>query len=134
MSHADYIVLQSTNFDKNSIINKFSKLLDDILAQFKEDHFDEAIASIAKAVPDEAKLGLIDGAIMGKCKLLKVSGHLTGKQFDDYVPRIFAELTINEQFYILAHMNLVLVNPKIDEPNSVFANLVYSIIRHNLVR
>ena len=83
-------------------------------------------------MPDEAKLGLIDGAIIGKCKLLKVSGHLTNKQFDYYMPRILAGLSINEQFYILAHMNLALVNPKVEEPNPVFANLVYSIVRYTL--
>lgn len=133
MSNLDYILLKNTNFDKKAVINKFANLIDDILVQFKADGFADAIAGIAKCVPDEAKLGLIDGAIKGKCEILQVTGHLTDKQFDNYVPRILANLTINEQFYLLAHMNLTLVNPKVDEPNLVFANLVYSIVRSTLI-
>lgn len=133
MSNIDYILLKNSNFDKKAVINKFANLIDDILAQFKADGFADAIAGIAKCVPDEAELGLIDGAVKGKCEILKVTGHLTDKQFDNYAPRILANLTINEQFYVLAHMELTSVNPKVDEPNPVFANLVYSIIRQNMV-
>ena len=133
MSNLDYILLKNANFDKKAVIGKFANLIDDILAQFKADGFDEAIAGIAKCVPDEAKLGLIDGAIKGKCEILKVTGQLADKQFDNYVPRILANLTINEQFYVLAHMNLAVINPKADEPNSIFANLVYTIIKQIIV-
>ena len=133
MLNIDYILQKEADFDKNVVITKFVELIDDVLAQFRADGFADAIVGIAKCVPDEAKLGLIDGAIIGKCKLLKVSRYLTEKQFDDYIPRILAGLSINEQFYILAHMNLVLVNPKIYEPNPVFANLVYSIIKQTLI-
>ena len=133
MSNIDYILLKNSNFDKKAVINKFTNLIDDILAQFKADGFADAIAGIARCVPDEAKLGLIDGAIKGKCEILKVTGWLTDKQFDNYVPRILANLTINEQFYLLAQMNLTLTNPQVDEPNPAFASLVYSIIRHNLI-
>lgn len=132
MLHADYILLRSVNFNKDLIINKFSNLLDDILEQFRADGFDKAVATIAKCVPGEAHLGLIDGAIKGKCEKLQVTGYLTNKQFDNYVPRIFANLTINEQFYVLAHTDLTLLRTKADEPSPVFANLVYSIIRHGL--
>lgn len=108
--------------------------MDDILAQFRADGFADAIAGIAKCVPDEAKLGLIDGAIKGKCEALKVTGRLTDKQFDNYVPRILANLTINEQFYVLAHMDLILLRSKVAEPDPVFANLTYSVIKHTLVK
>lgn len=134
MSNLDYILLKNASFDKKAVINKFTDLIDDILTQFKADGFADAIAGIAKCVPDEAKLGLIDGAIKGKCEILKVTGQLTDEQFNNYVPRILANLTINEQFYLLAHMNLALVNPKAEEPNPVFANLVYSIIKQILIR
>ena len=133
MSHADYILLQPTKFNKNSLIARFDKLIEDILKQFRDDQLDKAITSIVKCVPDEAKLGLIDGAIAGKCKALKILNELTHTKFDNYVPKILGRFSINEQFYILAHMNLELVNPKPEEPNPVFANLVYSIIRHFLV-
>lgn len=133
MSNIDYILLKNSNFDKKAVINKFANLIDDILAQFRADGFADAIAGIAKCVPDEAKLGLIDGAIKGKCEILKVTGHLTDKQFDNYVPRILANLTINEQFYVLAHTDLTLLRNKVEEPDPVFANLVYSIIRSTLV-
>ena len=72
MSHADYILLQPTKFNKNSLILRFDKLIDDILQQFRDDQLDKAIASIAKCVPDETKLGLIDGTIASKCKVLKI--------------------------------------------------------------
>lgn len=133
MSNIDYILLKNAGFDNSAVTAKFTNLIDDILEQFRVDGFADAIAGVARCVPDEAKLGLIDGAIKGKCEILKVAGHLTHKQFDNYVPKILANLTINEQFYILAHMNLTLVNPKVDEPNPTFANLVYSIIRYLLV-
>ncbi len=129
MSNLDYILLKNSNFDKKAVINKFANLIDDILAQFKADGFADAIAGIARCVPDEAKLGLIDGAIKGKCEILKVTEWLTDKQFDNYVPRILANLTINEQFYVLAHMDLTLLRNKAEAPDPVFANLVYSIIR-----
>lgn len=133
MSNIDYILLKNSNFDKKAVINKFANLIDDILAQFKADGFADAIAGIAKCVPDEAKLGLIDGAIKGKCEILKVTAQLTDKQFDNYVPRILASLTINEQFYVLAHIDLTLLRTKTEEPNPVFANLVYYVIKQNLV-
>lgn len=133
MSNLDYILLKNTSFDKKAVMGKFANLIDDILAQFKADGFADAIAGIAKCVPDEAKLGLIDGAIKGKCEVLKVTGQLADKQFDNYVPRILANLTLNEQFYVLAHMELTSVNPKVDEPNPVFASLVYSIVRNIVI-
>ena len=134
MSNIDYILLKDASFDNSAVTAKFVNLIDNILAQFKADGFADAIAGVAKCVPDEAKLGLIDGAIKGKCEILKVTGHLTDKQFDNYVPRVLAELSLNEQFYLLAHMNLALVNPQVEEPNPVFANLIYSIIRRILLK
>ncbi len=133
MSNLDYILLKNTNFDKKAVINKFANLIDDILVQFKADGFADAIAGIAKCVPDEAKLGLIDGAIKGKCEILKVTDLLTDGQFNNYVPRILANLTINEQFYVLAHIDLSLLRNKVEEPNLVFANTVYSIIRSRII-
>lgn len=134
MSNIDYILLKDASFDNSAVTAKFVNLIDNILAQFKADGFADAIAGVAKCVPDEAKLGLIDGAIKGKCEILKVTGHLTDKQFDNYVPRVLAELSLNEQFYLLAHMNLALVNPQVEEPTPVFANLIYSIIRRILLK
>lgn len=133
MSNIDYILLKNTSFDKRIVIKKFANLIDDILAQFKDDGFADALAGIARCVPGEAELGLIDGAIKGKCKALKVAGYLSGKQFDNYVPQILANLTINEQFYILAHIDLSLVKPNVEKPALVFANLVYYILKKSLV-
>lgn len=116
------------------VIKKFANLVDDVLAQFREDGFIDALVGIARCVPGEAELGLIDGAIKGKCEMLTATCKLTDKQFDNHIPSILAKLTINEQFYILANINLALVNPEVDKPNPVFANLVYSIIKQILIR
>jgi len=48
MFHADYILLQSRPFDKNLVINKFSDLAYDVLAQFKIDNLDMLINSADK--------------------------------------------------------------------------------------
>lgn len=71
MSHIDYILLQPTQFDKNIIV---------------------------KCVPDEASLGLIDGAIAGKFNQLKASAKFNNKKFANYNPKILAQFSLNEQF------------------------------------
>jgi hypothetical protein len=115
MFHADYILLQSRPFDKNSIINKFSDLVYDVVAQFKLEHLDRLIYSVGKDISDDdVKNNLIDGLISRRCNSLK---------------KMFSNLSINEQFYVLAHLNLDLVIPKVEEPSPVFVSLVQSFVR-----
>jgi len=118
MFHADYILLQSRPFDKNSIINKFSDLVYDVLAQFKLEHLDRLVHSVDKYVSDDkVRNNLIDGIISSRCNSLKM----------------FSDISINEQFYILAHLNLGLVTPKVEEPNPVFVSLVNSFVRELII-
>lgn len=119
MFHANDILLQSRSFDKNSTQNKFSELIYNILAQFKAEHLDRLINSTGKYVSDEkVNTDLIDGIIKGRCSSLKM----------------LPELSIREQFYILAHMNLDLVTPEMEKPSPVFSNLIYSIIRQAMTQ
>jgi|SRR6185437_509430 len=118
MFHADYILLQSRPFDKNSIIDKFSDLVYDVLAQLKLEHLDRMIHSVDKHVSDEkVRMDLIDGIISSRCNSLKM----------------FSNLSINEQFYVLAHLNLDLVSSKVEEPNPVFVSLVQSLVRELII-
>ncbi|HLX54889.1 MAG TPA: hypothetical protein VKR58_13170 [Aquella sp.] len=119
MFHADYILLQSRPFDKNTIINKFSDLVYDVLAQFKLEHLDRLIYSADKYVSDgKVRNNLIDGIISSRCNSL-------GK--------MFSNLSINEQFYVLAHLNLDLITPKVEEPSPVFVSLVQSFVRQLII-
>ncbi|MCE3267763.1 MAG: hypothetical protein K0R49_15 [Burkholderiales bacterium] len=118
MFHADYILLQSRPFNKTSIINKFSDLVYDILGQFKLEHIDRLIYSVDRYVSDEkVRTDLVDGIIRSRCNSLKM----------------FSNLSINEQFYVLAYLNLDLVTPIVEEPNPVFVSLVHSLIRELIV-
>jgi len=115
MLHTAHILLQSRPFDKNSIAFKFSDLVYDVLAQLKLEHLDKLIYSVDKyASDDKVKNGLIDGLIGSRCNLLKEK---------------FSELSINEQFYVLAHLNLELLTPNVEEPSQIFASLVHSLVR-----
>lgn len=119
MFHADYILLQSRPFDKNSIINKFSDLVYDVLAQFKAEHLDRLIHSADKHVTEEkVRMDLINGIIRGRCNSLK---------------RMFSELSINEQFYVMAHLNLDLISPKVEDPSPAFVSLISSYIREMIL-
>lgn len=121
-----------------AVFNKFNKLIDDIVAQFKLDGLVDAIQIVAKCVPDEANLGFIDTVIKSKCELLPVNGTLSETKFAktahaNDTPKIFAQLTLNEQFYILAHMDLTLIINEVDTPNPAFADLVCVIVRNTLL-
>lgn len=115
MFHADYILHQSRPFDKNSVIFKFSDLVYDVLAQFKSEHLDRLIHSVDKGVTDEnVQIDLIDGIIRSRCNSMK---------------KMFSNISINEQFFILAHLNMDLLTPKVEEPNPVFVDLICGIVR-----
>lgn len=114
MFHTAHILLQSRSFDKNSIAYKFSDLVYDIRAQFRQEHLDSMIRSTEKYVSDEkVRTNLIDGIVSSRCSQLK---------------KKFAELSINEQYYVLAHLNLGLLIPKVEEPSPVFVSLVQSLV------
>ncbi|MCC2626220.1 MAG: hypothetical protein K0R14_2093 [Burkholderiales bacterium] len=118
MLHASDILLHSRPFDRTSTINKFEDLVYDILGQFKSEHLDRLIYLANKRVPDiEIRRSLIDGIISGRCSKLK---------------KLFSNLSINEQFFILAHLNLDLLTPKVEDPNPVFVSMVHSFI-HDLI-
>ncbi|MCC2625792.1 MAG: hypothetical protein K0R14_1665 [Burkholderiales bacterium] len=119
MFHADYILLQSRPFDKTSVINKFEDLVYDVLGQLKLEHLDRLVYSARKHVPDiNLRNNLIDGIISSRCGSYK---------------KIFSNLSINEQFYILAHLNLDLLSPKVEDPNPVFVRLISSFVRELLI-
>jgi hypothetical protein len=119
MFHAEYILHQSRPFDKTSIINKFSDLVYDVLGQFKLEHLDRLIHSADKYVSDnKVRNDLIDGILLSRCDSLK---------------KMFSGLSINEQFYVLAHLNLDLLTPKVEDPNPVFVSLVRSFVRELIV-
>jgi len=119
MFHADYILLQSRPFDKNSVINKFEDLVYDVLGQLKLEHLDRLIYSTRKHVSDiSLQNNLIDGIISRRCNSLK---------------KIFSNLSINEQFFIAAHLNLDLLSPKVENPNPVFVSLISSFVRELIV-
>ncbi len=119
MFHTEYILLQSRPFNKNSIINKFSDLVYDVLGQFKQEHLDRLIYSVGEDISDEkVRMDVIDGIISKRCNSLK---------------KLFSNLSINEQFYVLAHLNLDLLTPKVERPNPVFVNLVHSFVREMIL-
>lgn len=121
MFHTDDIVLYSRHFDKNSIAFKFSDLIYDIYAQFKEEHLNRLIYSVDKhGTYDEVKNSLVKGIISSRCNLLK-------KKMSEALP-------INEQFYILAHLNLDLLTPKVGDTNPVFVSLVESFVQNMIVK
>lgn len=132
MSHANYILLQSKVLEMDSIINKFSRLIDNVLAQLKEEKLHKSVASIIKCIPEEDKLGLISGLIQSKCQSLNVYDESTDENTDNCNSKVLSLLSLNEQFYVLAHANLDLVRPKVEVPNSIFVDLVYTIIRDRL--
>jgi hypothetical protein len=119
MSHAADILLQSRPFDKNSVINKFEDLVYDVLGQLKLEHLDRLVYSARKNVSDiNLRNNLIDAIISRRCDSLK---------------KIFSNLSINEQFYIMAHLNLDLLSPKVEDPNPIFVSLISSFVRELLV-
>lgn len=121
MFHTNDILLYSRSFDKNSIALKFSDLIYDIYAQFKEEHVDRLVHSVDKhGTYDEVKNSLVNGIISGRCNLLK--------------KKMSEELSINEQFYILAHLNLDLLTSKVEDTNSVFVSLVESFVRDMIIK
>lgn len=114
MLHASDILHQSRPFDRKSIIDKFSDLIYDILGQFKAEHLDRLIYSTDKHVPDkEDRKALIDGIIKGRCNSLQ---------------KMFTSLSINEQFYIVAHLNTDLLSTKVEEPSPIFVDLVCRVL------
>jgi hypothetical protein len=119
MFHTEYILLQSRPFNKTSIINKFSDLVYDVLGQFKAEHLNRLIHSVGEDISDEKiKMDVIDGIISKRCNSLK---------------KLFSSLSINEQFYVMAHLNLDLLTPKVEYPNPVFVNLVHSFVREMIL-
>ena len=117
MFHANDILLQSNSFDGNSIKNKFSTLICNIIDQLKAEHLDRLIHSSIKYVPNESKIDVIDGIIKGRCHSLK----------------ILPKLSKTEQFYILANINLDLIIPQLEETAPAFSSLVYSIVREMII-
>jgi hypothetical protein len=118
MLHASDILLHSRPFDRTSTINKFEDLVYDILGQFKSEHLDRLIHSVGEDISDnEVRGSLIDGIISGRCSKLK---------------KLFSNLSINEQFFVLAHLNLDLLTLKVENPNPIFVSLVHSFI-HDLI-
>ncbi|MCC2625647.1 MAG: hypothetical protein K0R14_1520 [Burkholderiales bacterium] len=118
MLHADHIILQSRPFNKNSVMLKFSDLLYDVLGQFKLEHLDRLIHSVGEDIPDEKiQSELIDGLVSSRCNSLKM----------------LSNLSINEQFFVLAHLNLDLLNTKVEDPNPVFVKLVQSFVREMIM-
>jgi hypothetical protein len=118
MFHADYIILQSRPFDKNSVMLKFSDLLYDVLGQFKAEHLNRLIHSVGEDIPDEKiRNDLIDSLISSRCNSLKM----------------LSNLSLNEQFFALAHINLDLLNTKVEDPNPVFVKLVQSLLREMIM-
>jgi hypothetical protein len=114
MFHASYILHQSRPFDQNLVINKFSDLICDVLGQFKLEHLDRLIHCIGEDISDKkVRDDLIDGMIRTRCNQLE---------------RIFSDLTLNEQFFILAHLNLDLLTTKVEKPSPVFVDMVCSIV------
>ncbi|MCC2624574.1 MAG: hypothetical protein K0R14_447 [Burkholderiales bacterium] len=119
MFHASDILLQSRPFDKISVINKFEDLVYDVLGQLKSEHLDRLVYSARKHVSDPLlRNNLIDGIISRRCDTYK---------------KIFSNLSINEQFYILAHLNLDLLSPKVEDPSPIFVSLVSSFVRELIV-
>lgn len=119
MFHAGDIINQSRPFDKDSIIDKFTELLYDLHAQFKLEHLDRLIHSADKYISDlKVENSLIDGIISSRCNAFK---------------KMFSALSLNEQFYILAHFNLDLLTPRVEDPNPVFMSLVNSLVREMIM-
>jgi hypothetical protein len=119
MLHASDILLHSRPFDKTSTINKFEDLVYDILGQFKSEHLDRLIYLTSKRVSDiEIRRGLIDGIISGRCSKLK---------------KLFSDISINEQFFVLAHLNLDSLTPKVENPNPIFVSMVHSFVRDLII-
>ncbi len=119
MFHTSDILLQSRPFDKTNTINKFEDLVYDVLGQLKLEHLDRLAYSAKKHVSDiKLRNNLIDGII--------------GKRCNSY-QKIFSNLSINEQLYIMAHLNLDLLSPKVEDPNPVFVSLVSSFVRELLI-
>ncbi len=114
MFHANDILLHSSLLDEKSIQIKFSQLIQSIIDILKMEHLDRLIHSSTKHVPPEARVSLVDGIIRGRCDYLKT----------------LLNLSINEQYHILAKTDMALITPhKVEELNPTFANLVYSIVR-----
>ncbi|MCC2625537.1 MAG: hypothetical protein K0R14_1410 [Burkholderiales bacterium] len=119
MFHADYILHQSRPLDKTSIINKFSDLVYDVRGQFKLEHLDRLIHSVSEDITDiKIQNDIIDGILSKRC---------------DSLAKMFSSLSINEQFFVLAHLNLDLVTPKVQEPNPIFVSLVQCFVRELIV-
>lgn len=119
MFRTNDILLQSRPFNKNSISFRFSDLIYDVYAQFKEEHVDRLIYSVDKhGTYDEVKNSLVNGIISSRCNLLK--------------KRMSEKLSINEQFYVLAHLDLGFLIPKVEDPSPVFVSLVQSIV-HDII-
>jgi hypothetical protein len=119
MLHASDILLHSRPFDKTNTINKFNDIVYDILGQFKLEHLDRLIYLTNKRVSDiEIRNSLIDGIITGRCSKLK---------------KLFSDISINEQFFVLAHLNLDSLTPKVENPNPIFVSMVHSFVRDLII-
>jgi hypothetical protein len=119
MFHASDILLQSRPFDKTNTINKFDDLVYDVLGQLKLEHLDRLVYSAMKHVSDiKLRNNLIDGIIGKRC---------------DSLQKIFSNLSINEQLFILAHLNLDLLTPKVEDPNPIFVRLISSFVRELII-
>ncbi len=119
MHHASDILLHSRPFDRTYTINKFDNIVYGILGQFKLEHLDRLIHSVGEDISDfSVRSSVIDGIISGRCSKLK---------------KLFSNISINEQFFILAHLNLGSLTPKVEDPNPIFVRMVHSFVRDLIV-
>ncbi|MCE3267822.1 MAG: hypothetical protein K0R49_74 [Burkholderiales bacterium] len=126
MFHASNILLQSNKLDKNSVINKFNDLVNNVLGQLNTEHLNRLIDSATKYIPANARPDLIDGIVSGRCRSLDFRPLTTNSKFKEQRVK---NLTINEQFYLLAHLDLERIYPKIGKLNPDFIRTLQIVIR-----
>ena len=119
MPRASDILLHSRPFDKTYTINKFENIVYGILGQFKLEHLDRLIHSVGKDIPNfDVRDSVVSGIISGRCSKLK---------------KLFSDMSINEQFFCLAHLNLDSLTPKVEDPNPIFVSVVHSFVRDLII-